>query len=196
MATVNPAATAVALLADRMYQGYYAQVATLYVATLPGASALAPSVGPSQTVPVGRVYRKSGTYHAFHFNYYLDWARNHPIVSEDLQRVWIVGALLQVGDALAAHHYFDRAPELELVRHLRNGVAHGNKFNIANSVNLARYPAHNKFANVREVDFEISPALHGSPVLFDFMGPADCLDLLQSVGIYLHRMGAGLPRLT
>jgi hypothetical protein len=34
--------------------------------------------------------------------------------------------------------------------------------------------------------FEITPSLSG-PVLFDFMGPADVIDLLQSVEIYLSK---------
>jgi hypothetical protein len=42
---------------------------------------------------------------------------------DDLDRVWLVGSLLAIGDALMRHCYFDHAPELELLRHLRNGVA-------------------------------------------------------------------------
>jgi hypothetical protein len=40
----------------------------------------------------------------------------------DLDRVWLVEALLALGDALKQHGYFDHAPELELLRHLRNGM--------------------------------------------------------------------------
>jgi hypothetical protein len=68
---------------------------------------------------------------------------------DELARVWLVGALLTVGDALARHHYFDRAPELELLRHLRNGVADGNVFNIDNPDTLAKFPAHNRLASLR-----------------------------------------------
>jgi hypothetical protein len=39
-----------------------------------------------------------------------------------------MGALLTLGDALQVHRYFDHSPELELIYHLRNGVAHGNRF--------------------------------------------------------------------
>jgi hypothetical protein len=41
--------------------------------------------------------------------------------------------------------------------------------------------------------FEVTPNLQGQPVLFDFMGPADVVDLLKSVGLYLIRMGNGDP---
>jgi hypothetical protein len=39
-------------------------------------------------------------------------------------------AMLALGDELRTHHYFDHAPILELVYHMRNGMAYGNKFAI------------------------------------------------------------------
>ena len=62
-----------------------------------------------------------------------------------------MGAMLTLGDELSVHGYFDRAPILELVYHLRNGVAHGNRFNITKDgkKRLARRPAHNSDAAVR-----------------------------------------------
>jgi hypothetical protein len=114
----------------------------------------------------------------------------------DLDRVWLVGALLALGDALKQHGYFDHAPELELLRHLRNGVAHGNSFRIDNPKELTKFPAHNRLAWVKsdsKAVFEITPSLQNQPVLFDFMGPGDILDLLMSVGLYLVRMGNGDP---
>jgi hypothetical protein len=113
-----------------------------------------------------------------------------------LKQVWLAGSLLSLGDALAVNLYFDRAPELELVRHLRNGIAHGNRFRIDNPSSLTRFPAHNHDAWVNsdtKAKFEIMPALQGTPVLFDYMGAGDVLDLLMSVGLYLVRMGNGDP---
>jgi hypothetical protein len=56
------------------------------------------------------------------------------------------------------------------VRHLRNGVAHGNRFNITNDgkKHLAKFPAHNRNAKVRvpNADFKIieeRTANHPSP---------------------------------
>jgi len=75
-----------------------------------------------------------------------------------------------------------------LVCHLRNGIAHGNRFTITTTGKrrLANYPAHNRHAAVRGKGavFEITPEMNGS-VLFDFMAPADVIDLLQSVEIHL-----------
>lgn len=111
-----------------------------------------------------------------------------------LERIWFVGALLTLGDALEEHDYFDRAPELELLRHLRNGVAHGNTFKIRNPNKLAKYPAHNKYALVRggnRPEFEITASMDKQPVLFDFMAAGDILDLFFSIEVYLLRKGTG-----
>ena len=130
MTKVNQAAFDIGQLAERLYQGYYLHSAMLEVAKHPNAERLAPSPEPGQFVPVGRVHRRDGSSHVYHFNHYLAWANNNSLVADDLVRVWLVGALLRLGDELARHDYFDHAPELELLRHLRNGVAHGNRFNI------------------------------------------------------------------
>jgi hypothetical protein len=88
-------------------------------------------------VPVGHVLRKDGTSHVFHFTHFLAQVGSNPAMVDDLDRVWFVGSLLVIGDALTRHRYFDRAPELELLRHLRNGVAHGNAFRIDDPNSLA-----------------------------------------------------------
>ena len=41
---------------------------------------------------------------------------------------------------------------------------------------------------MKTAEFQIEASLQGQPVLFDFMGPGDGLDLLQSIGIYLTRI--------
>lgn len=192
----NPAALAVGQLSERLAQGHYTHVAALQVAMDPRAVALAPSTKPGFVVPVGYVGRNDGTEHAYHFIHFLERARTDPAIGRELESVWLSGALLAVGDALAAHGYFDRAPELEFLRHLRNGVAHGNVFRIDNPKSLTKYPAHNRLALVRgdlKTEFEIVAGLNGQPVLFSYMGPGDVLDLLMSVGLYLIRMGNGDP---
>ncbi len=194
----NQAAFAVGQLADRIYQGYYAYAAAIEVARDPRAKTLVPTTPLGQSVSVGYVARKDGTQHVFDFRYYLDQAQTNSAIVDDLPRVWLVGSLLAVGDALAEHHYFDHAPELELLYHLRNGVAHGNVFRLTKDglARLRKYPAHNKLARIRSdtrAEFEIVPTLKGKTVLFDFMGPADILDLLMAIGVYLSHMGTGDP---
>lgn len=133
----------------------------------------------------------------FDFRFYLALARDNPVMADDLERIWMAGALLTLGDALTDQKYFGRkVPELELVRHLRNGIAHGNRFDIRYPGELKDYPAHNKLAwhkGPNKQEFEISPALNDQPVLFDFMSAGDILDLFYSVEVYLLRKGTGEP---
>jgi hypothetical protein len=118
-------------------------------------------------------------------------------MADDLTTVWLVGSLLKVGDALSRHRYFDHAPDVELLYHLRNGVAHGNRFNLTKEglMRLAKWPAHNRHARVRVpgADFEVKQSLNGTKVLFDFMGPGDVLDLLQSIAVRFMRLRERLP---
>ena len=196
MAIVNQEAWDISQMAQRMSDGYFMHLAVIQVATDPRAVVLSPNVEPGQMVPVAYVHRKDGTRHVFHFTHYLAEAGKNPAMVDDLDRVWLAGALLAIGDALKRCGYFDRAPELELLRHLRNGVAHGNSFRIDKPKELAKFPAHNRLASVRsdrKAVFEITQSLQNQPVLFDFMGPGDVLDVLMSVAIYLNRMASGLP---
>jgi hypothetical protein len=153
-----------------------------------------PSAGED---PIGKIKRKDGTAHTLNLRHYLDLFREDHGLQREVLRAWAMGALLTLGDELSAHRYFDRAPILELVYHLRNGVAHGNRFNIdkKGKVRLAQYPAHNRSAVVRSpagVVYEITPSLSG-PLLFDFMGAADVIDLLQSVEIHLSKAAGARP---
>ena len=123
-----------------------------------------------------------------------------PDVQKDFDKVWLVGALLAVGDALGAHQYFGHIPEAEVIRHLRNGVAHGNKFRFEDRVkeattgrlkhpaNTARYAAR-QVMPVREVETH----LQGTEVLFAWGGPDAVVDCLTVLGIHLWQFGHGLP---
>src|SRR5205085_11438992 len=80
--------------------------------------------------------------------------------------------LLTLGDTLAASGYFDHASELELVRHIRNGIAHVNRYNIESrgAKGLSKRPAHNHLtANGAAFQIEVVSALHGRQVLWCFM---------------------------
>lgn len=176
-----------------MAQGYYAHAAAIEIANRPHAKALV-----SQT-PLGKiasyVTRKDGTQHTFDLPHYLGQAHTNSEIVDDLPRVWLVGSLLTVGDAVKKlrRPVLKEVPLLELLYHLRNGIAHGNVFSCSEHglKRLKKHPAHKKTAGVKSADgaeFEIEAGLHGKPVLFDFMGPGDVLDLLQSVDVYLTRI--------
>ena len=126
-----------------------------------------------------------------------------PDYREIHDRFWLSGALLTLGDELAKESYFDRKPDLEFIRHLRNGVGHGNRFNLQGAE--PRRPAHFTGPDRRfmpdgtttppgqQHTFTITPALNQQEVLFGFIGPGDVCDLLQFVSWRLIRIGNSDP---
>src|SRR5690606_13574871 len=94
----------------------------------------------------GVVRCQDGTARPFDLAYVLDLMRAEPALRDEMDRSWCVSSLIVLGDRLAAEDYHDRAPILEMVRHLRNGVAHGNRFTIRNPDELVTWPAHTREA--------------------------------------------------
>lgn len=86
---------------------------------------------------------------------------------------------LWIGDQLSKNNYFDKTPELEFFRHLRNGMSHGNVFNFQHGE--PRRPAHFK-------SFMITNALQGQPVLFEYISTGDLFDLLDHVKAHLRTL--------
>jgi len=196
--TPDAAAIAVGRSTERLADDFYSVMASLEVASDPRASSLSPNLLPGRAVPIGTGKRTDGTEHAYHFAHFLARAATDSHLSAEFQRTWTAGVVLGLGDDLAANNYFDHAPELELVCHLRHGIAHGNSFSFTSGGlhRLEKYPALNLLAWIRgdlKSEFLITPELSGMPVLFEFMGPADVPDLIMSVGGYLIRMGNGDP---
>lgn len=193
---VNQAAIDCGQLAQRLHNGYFSHKVAIQIAKHPRAKSLAPAIEEGQSVPIGRLAHKNGPATTYHFLHYLQAAGADPHLSEELDRVWLTSAVLAVGDALSVHSYFDHAPELEFLRHLRNGIAHGNRFNLTNPGQLLKYPAHTRLLWTKadsDPGFEIDQSLQGRPVLFDFMMPGDVVALLAGVSVYLIRMGNGDP---
>src|SRR5262245_31441176 len=105
-------------------------------------------------------------------------------IREEFPIIWLTGALLAVGDALKASNYFDHAPDLELVYHLRNGIAHVNRFTFTQTGRKRlKRAAHN-----RDGAFKITTELEGQTVLFDYMQAGDVLGLLPSVASHLDQI--------
>lgn len=179
-----------ARLAHRLGSGYYVHSGIIEVAQ-----------GMDRNAPIDwsatrEVTRKDGTKHIFSFDHYLREAFENSRTRDDLDRVWLAGGLIALADSLERSNYFDRAPHLELIRHLRNGVSHGNRFRIDSPDKLAKYPAHNLYASVRSpagTAFEITANVQGKTVMFDFMGPADFVDLFMSVETHLFSLAVETP---
>ena len=192
-APADPQALKVGQLAQRLWEEYLAFVTLIESAKHPESVLRVPPAEHGHRVGLGHIYHKDGTPISFWYEYYLTNFR--ALLDQnrrEADRVWLSGALITLGDALADATYFDHAPELELVRHMRNAVAHGNRFHITRAI---PHPAHNRLAiashSPESTEYEITPSLHGQSFLFDWMEPGDVVDVFQHVSIYLIRMGNG-----
>ena len=199
----------VARLCAELFEGYLAYRAGLSVLRLPEAKKL--FVESRQTSqdnnlgPVATVPRKDGS--LWHYNEVqaLDPLNAEELPDDQLGELWLSYSLIRLGDELESNSYFDQGPALQFVRHLRNGVAHGNKFDIrTHGSNKPPPPAYftgprhdfnlfGVFTSPSEVErtFVITPALNGTKVLFDYVGPGDVLDLLLYVTYYLDNLADG-----
>ncbi len=168
-----------------LYEGCYAFTAVLDVATREHAEAQG---SPIDYRKQRYVARKDGSAHTFAHDHYLRVAHEHPQVSAELKHAWFAGALLNAGNALKRFQYFDNAPPLEMIFHLRNGVAHGNKFEFdqRSAARLQRNPAHTRSSWSRGPGvFEIFESLRGQPIMFDYMADGDIIDVLSSARSHL-----------
>ncbi len=186
-------------MAQRMASQYFSHVAAMYVARDKRASMFAPSIEPGQLVPILRVPRRDGNNMVMWFNHYLE-ENNKPETAEDFDRVWLTGALLAVGDALGDNEYFNHEPEAEMIRHLRNGIAHGNRFRfdkgvIDKSTGELKYPANIfRYADLQKMPrHEIDTNLQNTEVLWNWGGPDAIIDCLTVLGVHLWNVGYGLP---
>src|SRR6476620_946738 len=88
----------------------------------------------------------------------IEGVANKPWLNIHFLAALFMVVLSTVGQIAADNKYWDRTPELELLRHLRNGVSHGNTFNFRPGE--PKRPAQYR-------TFQLTPEHHGAPVLFD-----------------------------
>ncbi len=184
----------IAELASVLYQGALSHSVALEILRDPRSEELIREIELVHYPRVGLVSKKQGGPVQYSPEHYLKLATADASISNFMDRVWLAGALLTLGDALAKADYLDRSPVLELVRHLRNGIAHGNRFEIRNPDQLTTFPAHNRDSPIRAGDtkiFEITPGLNGTPVLYDFMAAGDVIEHLCAVHVYVASMVDG-----
>lgn len=194
----NPQAEIASKLAHDLVAGYFAYASAISIAKDKRSDKLIPEVLPNQIVPVGFVKSKDNPAgHTFDFKFYLEHVRENQFVMNQLERVYLSGALLTIGDTLIEHKYFNdfHSPIFQLIRHLRNGIAHGNKFDIRYPQELVDHPAHDRVPqNYNSTKFQVTPELNGTNVLFDFMEPGDILNLFHQVGFHLMDLAYGVKR--
>lgn len=188
--TCGMSAQDVGRLARRLTTGLRVYAAALELVRDPRLRDLTPSENPLGHPPAGLAQRKDGTLSTYDWLHHLNVAKDDPDMETELDRAWLVSARIVLGDRQASEDYFDHAPLLEMVRHPRNGVVHGNRFEIRDPRALLERPAHTRNTacpSQTGATFEITPNLHGTHALFDFVGPSDVLDVLISVGTLLLR---------
>ena len=95
---------------------------------------------------------------------------------------------------------FEKFTEAEIIRHLRNGIAHGNRFTFRTNVvdkssNKLRYPANIfRYSDLQQMPrHEVDTHLEGSEVLWVWGGPDAVIDCLTVLGVHLWNIGYGLP---
>ena len=107
--------------------------------------------------------------------------RDNPHYNLDYVGVFLMATVTLIADRLSRNSYFNKTPELEFLRLIRNAVAHGNHFNL--KPDEPKRPA-------RFQGFEISQSLNGTELFWQFMGPGDVLDLLDEVQFQLRALSA------
>ena len=192
-------------LADELHNGYLGYAGVTSLLQGPYTNDLmtrieSDNVGPAP-VPTEAILRKDGSAAFFDVSHAVRRIIPTSIYRELHDRLWLGGALLTLGDEFARVGYLDKGPDLEFIRHLRNGVAHGNRFHLTGdepkrSAHFTgpdrRLMANGTVTPAGEAHiFEITAALNGQRVLFDFMGPGDVCDLLMFVSSRLVRIGDG-----
>lgn len=190
----------VSSLAQDMVGQYFIHFAAMYVARNPKAEALAPPIKPGEHSSILRIPRRDGTEMSMLFLHYLK-ANVDQKVKSDFDKLWFRGALLTVNDALGDNGYFGHVPEAEMVRHLRNGIGHRNRFTFGPGVlnkltGKLKHPAntHEMWKVFRHPRHEIESHLEGTEVLWTWGGPDGVLDCLTALALRLNTMATDVEK--
>ena len=175
-----PGAFAAGQVISDLAQGCYAYEALLQLVRNARGATIGSDLIRDRFPSIGTISRKDGSKHIYDSAQYLSLGDNNLFIVPKIQQAWFAGALISSGDILENSNYFDHGPEFELIYHLRNGIAHGNVFNITAQglKRLAKYPAYVRVLDGRGTVFHISPSENRQEILFDFMAAADVIDLL------------------
>jgi hypothetical protein len=167
--------------------GYYSHSAAIEIAFDHEVLAFIESNSRLKENDIGIVPRKTGEGHYFSKSQWLNHDDFNQHIQSEIERLWLSGALIIIGDQLRSHDYFDKSPGMELIRHLRNAVAHNNRFDIKAPDELITRPAHSIESRGYKPEsfYEITPDLHNTVLMWEYMKPGDILDVILSTGFYL-----------
>jgi hypothetical protein len=177
--------------AQRLVEHYLSTLAGWTLLRLPAGEAALQrlereNTGPA-VVPISDVGRQNGTMIWYSVSHYLRRARDDPDFQVVHARLGLEMAIVSLHASIQSEGGFDHGPDLEFLRHLRNAVAHGNRFELRNGE--PRRDAYSENYSIPPQRFEVTKHAHERPALFEFLGPGDVCDLLNSIGSRLIVIG-------
>lgn len=168
-------------LIDRLLLCYSANALILNLLIYEGTEPLLMAIDVQEGSEL-RVLRSDGSYYAgIDLWQVIKQTKRNPAFGLDFLSLQLMTIISAVGTVFAEHDYFDQTPELEFLRHLHQGVLHGNSFYLADGEpkRLAKFG-----------DFEITADLHGQTIFFEFLMPGDIFDLFDNLKNHLQEMTA------
>lgn len=126
---------------------------------------------------LGRVGRDT-PYSIANYGPLVESLRGNPQFNVNYMGLLLQSMVVQIGDMLSRNAYYEKTPELEFYRHLRNALGHGNRFHFSSGE--PRRPA--TFQGR-----EITAALQGTQAFFNFMAPGDVFELWENLERFLRQ---------
>jgi hypothetical protein len=110
-----------------------------------------------------------------------------------IKEAYVSGAVLAFADELAKYDGNDKSPQFEFVRHVRNAISHGNRFNLEEGgwEQLAEHPAFLFRAN-GSLSHKIKPQLEGKKCLGKFIDIPSVFAALDAANLRVQEIELGL----
>ncbi|MBJ7458252.1 MAG: hypothetical protein JHD02_03595 [Thermoleophilaceae bacterium] len=112
-----------------------------------------------------------------------------PTRARAIREAYVSGAVLAFADELANYEENDKSPQFEFVRHLRNAISHGNRFNLPKKAckRLEEHPAFLFRAN-GSLSHRIKPKLDGKKCLGKFIDIPSVFEALDAANLRVQEI--------
>ncbi|MDD3159981.1 MAG: hypothetical protein PHQ98_03370 [Candidatus ainarchaeum sp.] len=185
---IKSAAYGVGYFAEELANKCYSFSSAMLISSNPNAKEIIPKIAVKKNVYEGRII-ENNTKHAFDFELYLN---NVPNLVNEFNYTYMASSIIKLNDKLKKYDYFDHAPILETIYHLRNSVAHNNKFDFKNQKErLKRYPAYFCITKNSPKIIEFNEKKMNQEILFETIEYGELIELFKYIGLYLIMMGNG-----
>lgn len=116
-----------------------------------------------------------------------------PTRARAIREAYVAGAVLAFADAIAKYEQNDKSPQLEFVRHLRNAISHGNRFNLTTKAckRLEAHPAFLFRAN-GSLSHKIKPKLDGKQCLGKFIDIPSVFESFDAASLRVQEIELGM----